>query len=144
MLLGLVGKRRRKRQCAALCWRERAGGIEILLITGRASGQWIIPKGWPMLARTLAQAAVQEAWEEAGVRGTVGKAPVGTYGYTKTRPASEDARIEVTVFDLQVSSEATDFPEVGQRDKSWMTPKAAAETVTNKELAAVIASFSGR
>ena len=34
-------------QFAALCYRIKAGNPEILLITSRGTGRWIVPKGWP-------------------------------------------------------------------------------------------------
>ena len=34
-------------QFAALCYRVRAGKTEILLVTSRGTGRWIVPKGWP-------------------------------------------------------------------------------------------------
>ena len=64
-------------QFAALCFRIRKGEPEILLITSRGSQRWIIPKGWPMAEKTPAQAALQEAWEDAGVKGAeIGRAHV--------------------------------------------------------------------
>ena len=34
-------------QFAALCYRMKASRCEVLLITSRRTGRWIIPKGWP-------------------------------------------------------------------------------------------------
>ena len=39
-------------QFAALCWRVMDGKVQILLITSRGSGRWIVPKGWPMDGQT--------------------------------------------------------------------------------------------
>ena len=52
-------------QFAALCYRLRRGKVQILLVTSRGSKRWIVPKGWPMEAKTPAASALQEAWEEA-------------------------------------------------------------------------------
>ena len=63
-----------KLQTGALPWRRAKGDqLEILLVTGRLSGRWIVPKGWPMRGKTMAKAAAQEAYEEAGVRGKVNR-----------------------------------------------------------------------
>ena len=42
-----------RQQYAALCYRHASDreGIEILVITSRDSGRWVIPKGWPMKKR---------------------------------------------------------------------------------------------
>ena len=37
-----------RRQVGALVWRMADGVLEVLLITSRDTGRWIIPKGWPM------------------------------------------------------------------------------------------------
>ena len=70
-------------QVAALPYRKRRGRMEILLITSRESKRWVIPKGWPMEGRTDYNAAKQEAFEEAGVKGRIGKMQLGHYIYTK-------------------------------------------------------------
>ena len=36
------------RQFAALPWRDAGHGIEVLLISSRGTGRWVIPKGWPI------------------------------------------------------------------------------------------------
>ena len=54
-------------QYGALCWRMHRGKVEVLLITSRDTGRWVIPKGWPIDGLAPAQTAAREAWEEAGV-----------------------------------------------------------------------------
>ena len=73
---------------AALCWRRAAAGIEVLLITARRSGRWIVPKGHPIRGLPVHEAAAREAWEEAGVQGRVNPAPLGRY-----RPDKAAARV---------------------------------------------------
>ena len=58
-------------QYAALCYRFRKDNtLEILLITSRDTGRWVIPKGWPMKGKRAHEVAAGEAYEEAGVKGT--------------------------------------------------------------------------
>ena len=59
--------RPRRLQVAALCFRRTDTGCEVLLVTSRDTGRWVIPKGWPMEGKSSAESAAQEAWEEAGV-----------------------------------------------------------------------------
>ena len=42
-----------------------------MLLTSRQTSRWVIPKGWPMAGRKPTQAAVREAYEEAGLIGVV-------------------------------------------------------------------------
>ncbi|TIM18205.1 MAG: NUDIX domain-containing protein, partial [Mesorhizobium sp.] len=58
-------------QVAALPWRDTKHGIEIMLITSRDTGRWVLPKGWPEAKELLCEAAAREAGEEAGLRGTI-------------------------------------------------------------------------
>lgn len=133
--------RRPLSQCGALCWRQNDVRKDVLLITSREAGRWIIPKGWPMAGKTLVQAAEQEAWEEAGVRGTAQPASIGCYRYVKRAGSPSAAEVDVTVFALQVFEERNDFPEYGQRDRLWTTPEDAARPVDNRSLSVLIASF---
>lgn len=125
-------------QYAALCWRENGPDIEILLITSRDTGRWVIPRGWPMEGKTRAEAAAQEAWEEAGVKGQPHPVPVGVYQYWKPERASE---IEVTVFSLRADKAAKDFPERKQRKRKWLPAREAAALVAEGGLAEMIRSF---
>ena len=74
--IGGAVKSESRTQFGALCFRRsktQKAGVELLLVSSRDTGRWIIPKGWPMDRETPAAAAAMEAWEEAGVRGRVYK-----------------------------------------------------------------------
>jgi len=89
------------RPCAADNLDDPPTKYEILLITSRGSGRWIIPKGWPMKGHNLPQAAIIEAYEEAGIRGEIHQATIGSYHYKKKDMlAGENNRFEVLVFAL--------------------------------------------
>ena len=64
---------------AAAC----AGRSQVLLVTSRDTGRWVIPKGWPMPDRTPEAAAAREAWEEAGVEGEVSDRCIGLFPMTR-------------------------------------------------------------
>ncbi len=126
-------------QVAALCWRAGAeGGVEVLLITSRGTGRWVLPKGWPMAGRTLSEAAAQEAWEEAGVRGTVADRPLGSYGALKQTDGGLPMPCRVELFALQTADLCDRFPEAGQRRRLWVAPGTAAGLVQEPELAALL------
>ena len=121
-------------QAAALCLRESRTGPEVLMITSRGTGRWVLPKGWPMKGRTLAGAAQQEAWEEAGVIGRVHETPVGYYSYRKWHRTGLALACRVEVFRLDVADLARDWPERKKRKRRWMRPEDAARAVAEPEL----------
>jgi 8-oxo-dGTP pyrophosphatase MutT (NUDIX family) len=127
-------------QYGALPWRMIDGELRILLITTRRTGRWMIPKGWPMKDRPPHLAAAQEAWEEGGVRGQVGAAPVGAFHYEKVKGA-ETRRLRVDVFPLAVAEEASSWPEAHERQRRWYGRAEAAEAVQEPELKTLLAAF---
>ena len=129
-------------QYAALCWRPTDAGPEILLITSRDTGRWIIPKGWPIRGLAPEAAAAQEAWEEAGVKGEVSSLQVGRYGYFKLFAPATQLACAVVVYSLQVRALATSFPEASQRQRAWFSPLQAAERVAEADLACLILGFT--
>jgi len=129
-------------QTGALPWRLAKNGIEILLVTGRRSGRWTIPKGWPMPGKSLAEAAAQEAFEEAGVRGTVDPKPIGTFNHVKQQMAFGEFEVNIVVHNLWVDREFPKWPELGQRKRKWFKPKDAAKRVDSAELSALILTIA--
>lgn len=129
-------------QSAALPWRRAAdGAVEVLAITSRETRRWVIPKGWPMKGLSSAATAAREAFEEAGVTGQIAKKPLGAYHYDKRLNTGRLQRVRVSVFALKVEAEAETWPEIGQRDRVWMTAADAADRVDEPELKALIRAF---
>lgn len=93
------------KQVAALPVREIGKGMQqVLLVTSRDTGRWIIPKGWPSKRIDDAAAASREAKQEAGVTGRIAPKPVGSYRYRKIE-ANGSRLIEVFVYVLSVKKE---------------------------------------
>jgi 8-oxo-dGTP pyrophosphatase MutT (NUDIX family) len=125
-------------QIAALPVRcDENGRLKVLLVTSRETRRWVIPKGWPWPAYDDHKAAAEEAWEEAGVTGSVDPKPVGTYSYMK-RLEKGSVRVQVTVFVLMVKKEKKDWPEKKERDREWLTPAEAAARVNERALKTII------
>lgn len=139
-----VAKTSRKpelQQVAALPWRRSADGrLSILLITTRETGRWIVPRGWPIRGLSLSASAAMEAFEEAGVSGTVGSEAIGSYTYAKRFPKRVDT-VHVDVFDLLVDTELETWPERGQREQRWLAADEAMALVDEAGLKAVMAAF---
>ena len=127
-------------QYAALPWRMKDGALEILLITS-SSGRWIIPKGWPMDGKAPHEAAAQEAWEEAGVRGEADAQAVGSFHIDKVKKDGRTKRLEVEVFPLAVTEEAERWPEADVRQRRWAPQAEAVALAGEPELAALLAGW---
>ncbi|MBD3786250.1 MAG: NUDIX hydrolase [Sphingomonadales bacterium] len=135
---GLLGRRPAYLQVGAICLRTRKGRREVLMISSLDTGRWIIPKGWPMKGRSLAGAALREAWEEAGVKGEVAHDTVGSYAYLKQQSGGLALRCEVNVYLVETDSLSEHYPEAGKRDRQWMAPEAAAESVAEEGLSGIL------
>src|SRR5262245_38046115 len=101
--------------------KQRAGVIpvsagQVCLITSRTSKSWIIPKGRMEAGKSAEQIALQEAWEEAGLRGALQQF-VGHYRYEKCGDI-----YQVRVFLMQVTSIAGEWPEHLERERAWVAP----------------------
>ncbi|MGA9546874.1 MAG: NUDIX domain-containing protein, partial [Rhodomicrobium sp.] len=112
--------------------------IEILLVTSRDTGRWIIPKGWTSKRIKDCKAAAREAREEAGVKGKILREAIGTYRYIK-RELGNGALIEVRVFLLKVSKRCKRWPEKRERRRAWFDIEDAASRVSDPELSILIA-----
>ncbi|WEK02599.1 MAG: DUF47 family protein [Candidatus Sphingomonas phytovorans] len=129
-------------QIAALPYRiEPDGSARVMLITSRDTGRWVIPKGNPIKGLAPHEAAAEEAFEEAGVRGIACPSPIGSFSYLKRRRAGRSRQLVVTVFPIAVVEQVADWPERHQRDTRWFDLPSAAAAVDEPELKALIASF---
>lgn len=127
------------RQVAALCYRDRKGTREVLLVTSRGTGRWILPKGWHEDGMSAAAAAEQEAWEEAGVaKGQISDQPVGRFAYHKELDDGLPLPVEAEVFPMKVKKVADDYPEAGERKRKWVKPEKAAEMVAEPGLKRIL------
>jgi 8-oxo-dGTP pyrophosphatase MutT (NUDIX family) len=121
-------------QFGALCWRMRRDRVEVLLITSRDTGRWVVPKGWAIKGLSPAETAAREAWEEAGVEGMVDEATLGSFRYKKVLRAPKFIPCEVQVFGLRVAGLAPKFPERKERRRKWFVTEEAARQVAEPEL----------
>jgi len=96
----------------------------ICLITSSNGERWIIPKGMIDRGHTPIQAALQEAWEEAGLVGIIQAEAAGSYVYEKA-----GSKRMVTVYPMQVTAEHAVYPEYRLRRREWVTPSEAASRI---------------
>lgn len=135
-------RRAERLQVAALPWRRRAdGGIEVLLITSRGTGQWIVPKGGIEAGLGPVASAAEEAWEEAGVRGRIEEKVAGAFTHMKSREGAPPLRCRVAVYRLEVEKVARSWPERGQRKRRWFALDDAMAAVRSGELRSILADL---
>lgn len=127
-------------QVATLCWRDNGAGTEILLIRSLDTNRWILPKGWPMRGKTLAQAAEIEAWEEAGVRGEIAAESIGYFTTEKRRGSGVKQPARVQVYSLRVTGISDEFPESHLRKSQWFSVAEALKKLSEPDLDALILS----
>ncbi len=137
----LFGKPSCRLQVAALPWRKTDGGVEVLLITSRDTGRWVLPKGWPEGSEELSEAAAREAAEEAGLSGFVSRREAGRYFYAKVLGSGEEVPCEVLVYPLEVDAVADKWKERRQRKRKWVTPQQAARMLNEPDLCRLISGF---
>jgi 8-oxo-dGTP pyrophosphatase MutT (NUDIX family) len=132
-------------QCAALPYRRLPNGaIEVMLITSRDTGRWVIPKGWHGQGLAAQDSAEREAREEGGLVGRIGEHPIGHYRYKKRLDDGSSVACLVAVFALEVERQLKSWPERKERRTRWFASREAAAAVEEPELAAMIRSLSKR
>ena len=142
----LMFRRPVRMQCAALCYRfkKKSATPEMLLITSRDTGRWVIPKGWPMEGKMCHEAAAREAYEEAGVKGEAGAERIGFYMYDKAMNHGLKIECMVQVYPLVVLEMLKNFPEKGSRKMEWVSFTEGASRVAEPMLKDIILSFEQR
>lgn len=130
-------------QAAALPYRWSRAGLEVLLVTSRTTRRWVLPKGSIGSGLTAYQAAVVEAYEEAGVGGRIGRTCLGVYGYTK-RNEKKPKRCLVRVFPLRVGTILPKWPERRQRRRQWVSLRTAGARVQEPALKKILFAFERR
>jgi 8-oxo-dGTP pyrophosphatase MutT (NUDIX family) len=137
--VAIAKKGQSSRQYAALPLMIGAEGYRVvLLITSRERGRWVLPKGWPKPGIVPYRQAANEAFEEAGVTGKIGRTTIGRYVYVKLLRDGRKVACRVDVFPLAVDNILDDWPERGQRDLGWFTLGEAAALVEEPGLSGLL------
>jgi len=126
----------------AIPYRQVDGETVFLMITARSTGQWIFPKGGLIARLTPAESAAEEAYEEAGVRGRIGAAPIGRYRIIDTSQAGQ-APVLVEMYPLEVVEQLDDWPEKAERRRHWVTLAEARRLLSEPGLVALAEKVAG-
>ncbi|CAD6589323.1 MAG: hypothetical protein TREMPRED_005335 [Tremellales sp. Tagirdzhanova-0007] len=105
-----------------------AASHRVLMITSRKHHLWILPKGGIEKGETSGQAAVREAWEEAGTpRSLPGPSDEHRLLTITLKPGPSQKRAAVWhVHVIEVAEDevngVTEWPECHERQREWVTP----------------------
>ena len=110
-------------QVAAVCYRRQAQGLEFLLVR-TSSGKWIFPKGRAHSLLSDSEAALREAWEEAGVLGCIEPECFHSFWYSKDPERDfDDTAILMKAYLLEVLHQYE--PQEEDRTPTWFAPAEA-------------------
>lgn len=129
--------RRRRIQAGVVPFRVSAGKLEVLLITSRTNKNWILPKGNSEPGVSLKEVAYEEAFEEAGVTGSVLEERIGQYTYVH-----ESVEYVFDVFAMEVATEHESWPQKSQRERRWTEVDEAMALVEYGHLRQTLTDFS--
>ena len=116
-------------QVAAVCYRRRGPAIEFLLVNTNGGGKWTFPKGTPEPAMSHSQAAEQEAWEEAGVRGHIEPRHFHLYLHSKGVFWKSPGVREFVVKAFLMEVEQIEPGHEPERNPTWFPPDEAKKTL---------------
>lgn len=119
---------RRYLQSAAIPYIRNKSGYQIVLITNGKRTSWIYPKGVVEAGMSAPESAAKEAFEEAGVTGTIDGTLLSTYYYEKW-----GGECQVEVFPLEVSEVLDDWDEKGYRDRMVVDAETALEMIKSNQ-----------
>jgi 8-oxo-dGTP pyrophosphatase MutT (NUDIX family) len=136
-----VKKPREQIAALPLRWKDDET-VEVLMITSRDTGRWIVPKGWTMKDVKPWAAAAIEALEEAGAEGHIAREVFGTYGYDKILDDGTAQPCRVRVYPMIVDNLKTDWKEKGERTRKWFPLSEAVKLVDEPELADMLARLT--
>jgi len=103
-------------QAAAIPVRRIGRDLQVCVIKRRGSSKWGVPKGLVDPGATHEETALNEAWEEAGIKGRLLGAAIGTYRYKKW-----GTRLTVAVYLMELLQQAPTWEEAAFRERLWVS-----------------------
>jgi 8-oxo-dGTP pyrophosphatase MutT (NUDIX family) len=119
---------RNYKQSGVIPYRKRQGKLEVMLITSRNKGRWIIPKGMIEPDLNPRDSAAKEAFEEAGVQGDVHRKLLGIYRHRKLGDVCT-----VQIYAMKVRKIHRKWDET-DREREWLSLKDALQRLGKNDL----------
>ncbi|MDP9800658.1 8-oxo-dGTP diphosphatase [Arcanobacterium wilhelmae] len=126
------------RAAGTVLWRERKGSLQVLLIHRPKWSDWSFPKGKLKAGETLAECAVRETTEEAGVAPVLGR-PLGWQHYDLADGRHKEVRYWAATIAPSgspvLATRPTNWvPNKGEiDDRRWLNASAAAKKLTRED-----------
>ncbi len=101
-------------------WVRQAAAVpvrngHVCLVSSSGGRRWVVPKGQIDPGHTPGEAALVEAWEEAGLVGALDAEPLGSYAYEKL-----GRELHVLVYRMVVTEVRDEWPERDLRVRVWL------------------------
>lgn len=129
-----------------VCWRERRGQLEVLLVYRTQYRDWSFPKGKVDPGETLPETAVREMLEETGVKVRLGR-KLSTLNYQVPSGADKEVHYWASKLKEKAWKEAKFQPNKEIQRLAWVEVNEALETVTyvhDRQLLVEIMDFHKR
>ena len=123
-------------QAGCVPFRRVGQRVEVVLVTSRFTGQWIVPKGRVEPGEEARVTALRETGEEAGLRGEVRWA-LGSFDQPRGHAV---ARIEA--YALEVVEVLDEWPERHERKRAWFELEHALGFVDRPEVRAMLQALA--
>lgn len=110
---------------------KKKNNNKICLVTGRGTGNWMLPTGKHEKRRTNRQVAILEAFEEAGLIGKIDKK------FCKSvilQSPSGNKKRKTTLFLIRVDKQLKHWPEKEQRRRATVKLRDLEHYITDKKL----------
>lgn len=115
-----------------LPFRKNRGLVEFLIISTKG-GKWGLPKGNLMRKLGPKQTALQEAFEEAGIIGSI----------VDRKIKAEVKGTKMNFYPMEVKSELSVWPESNWRERKWVSSSEVGQYLHRSSLRSLLLGFSG-
>ena len=124
-------------QAGVIPYIEKDGSFTTIMISSKSDpSYWIFPKGHIDTGHSELEAAAQEAYEEAGLKGTIHDKPIGKYSFKKF-----SSRYKVTLYPMEVTEILEDWPERDQRQRRKISLETANKMINDPAIRKLLAAL---
>ena len=118
----------------------RGQRIAMMFVTSQQRGRWILPKGNLKDRESHADGCTREAFEEAGIKGSIiADFPI-TAAISKSSPQGI-LQTAVTYYPFLVTEQLSDWPEKAKRERHWVLLRDAHHVTDRDDFRTLIKQF---